>query len=538
MRKVLIYADRQLERLFVVGTAAGMTNAQLVEQFVSGDSESAALAFEAIVKRHGPMVLRICRVILQDVHAADDAFQATFLVLARKARHLRASDLLGNWLHGVAVRTARKAKAISTHRRICESQVKARIPAAVQEPQDDLGHADLEQILHEEIDRLPYSYRAAIVICYLEGFSQAEAAQRLRLAESTIRGRLARARKLLGRRLVRRGVGPSAGLTALGYSANTAGLLPSLLARATARSALSFLNRDQAIPSVVSATARDIANGVLLAMRFSPLNMIGVMIMALGLVGAGITVMTQQRALARVQPEEAQANTITPVETAHVQSTGGASEQVERERKQSQPADVPPDLVKLAPGPIIRTIPVSKDCMVLSYLPDWNFGNVDNIGIGNNDGGVRTLIDWPGISPDEAAAPARQFLIALYSRKTISHPPASVICVFEIAEEWPERTSWKTQPKYEPEPAATCKFEPGDGWKLFDVTPLVRARAKAGRNGHGVVLRFLKEDVSGGLPEVFSDYKLVSREGAGQWVDHQPVLLVVKAMKPPSPPSK
>ena len=173
--------------------------------------------------------------------------------------------------------------------------------------------------------------------------------------------------------------------------------------------------------------------------------------------------------------------------------------------------------------------------MVLSYLPDWNFGNVDNLGIGNNDGGVRTLIDWPAIPVDEATSPNRRFFLALYSRKTISHPPASAVYIFEIAEEWPERTSWKTKPKYEPEPAAICKFEPGDGWKLFDVTRLIRARAEAGRKGHGVVLRFLNEEIPGGAPESFSDYKLVSREGAGEWANRRPLLLVVDSAKPPNP---
>ncbi len=194
-------------------------------------------------------------------------------------------------------------------------------------------------------------------------------------------------------------------------------------------------------------------------------------------------------------------------------------------------------LAKLAPGPIVRAIPMSKDCMVLAYLPDWNFGNVDNIGIGNNDGGVRTLLDWPAIPVDKAASPERRYLIALYSRKTISHPPASAIDVFEISTDWRERTSWKTQPKYDAEPAGTYKFEPGAGWKLFDVTALVRARAKAGREGHGVLLRFLNEDVSDRTQEVFSDYKLVSREGVGEWADHRPMLLVVKDSKMAKRPS-
>jgi hypothetical protein len=207
--------------------------------------------------------------------------------------------------------------------------------------------------------------------------------------------------------------------------------------------------------------------------------------------------------------------------------------QEQQNRSQAtEPTRVNPDLAKVAPGPIIRSIPVSKDCMVLSYLPDWNFGNVDNLGIGNNDGGVRTLLDWPAVPPDEATSPERRFLIAIYARETISHPPASAICVHEILEAWPERTSWRTKPSYADEPAARGKFEPGEGWKLFDVTAIIRTRAKAAQNGYGVVLRFSKEDTPGGLPEVFSDYKLVSREGTGRWADYRPILLVVKVKEP------
>ena len=102
---------RQLNRLFRLGTVTGMTDPQLLEQFVAGDADSAGMAFEAIVERHGPLVLRICRSTLHDSHAAEDAFQATFLVLARKALTIESRDLLGNWLYGVALRTARKAKA-------------------------------------------------------------------------------------------------------------------------------------------------------------------------------------------------------------------------------------------------------------------------------------------------------------------------------------------------------------------------------------------------------------------------------------------
>ena len=150
--------------------------------------------------------------------------------------------------------------------------------------------------------------------------------------------------------------------------------------------------------------------------------------------------------------------------------------------------------MKIVSAPIVRAIPVSKDCMILSYIAEWAHGNVDNIGIANNQGGVRTLIDWSEIAPDLASAPDRRFVLALYSRTTNSNPPAGPIHAFAISEEWPELTSWKTQPSYDLDPAATYQFEPEPGWKLFDVTPIVRQQAKSGHKGHGVLLRFLSED--------------------------------------------
>jgi hypothetical protein len=257
---------------------------------------------------------------------------------------------------------------------------------------------------------------------------------------------------------------------------------------------------------------------------------------ALGLLGAGASLLAQRPTAARLQLEQSRAdgdseNSGAPAELAQAKSPNPVQGQV-KGRQQAQLATVDPDLARIAPSPIVRAVPVSKDCMVLAYLPNWNFGNVDNIGIGNNDGGVRVLIDWPTIPPDEAASPDREFLIALYSRKTISHPPASAIHAFEVLSEWPERTSWKTQPRYDAEPTGNYKFEPGDGWKLFNITPLVRAQAKTGRKGQGMLLRFLNEDVRGGQEEIFSDYKIVSREGADQWENRRPLLLVVKASKP------
>ena len=135
-----IGAGRHLERLFGVGAVGGLSDAELLERFAAVDDEAAGAAFEAIVARHGPMVLRVCRRILRDAHAAEDAFQATFLVLARRARTLGDRELLGNWLYGVALRTSRKAR-IAAARRVARDRVAAgrRSEAVVEPAPDDRG---------------------------------------------------------------------------------------------------------------------------------------------------------------------------------------------------------------------------------------------------------------------------------------------------------------------------------------------------------------------------------------------------------------
>ncbi len=528
MRGTPSEADRQLERLFRVGTVGGLSDGQLLEQFVAGDDEVAAAAFEAIVARHGPMVLRTCRMVLRDAHAAEDAFQATFLVLARKARSIGERKLLSNWLYGVATRTARKAR-VAAARRIVRDREAACLRSIVidDRPPDDDAH-ELGCILHEEIGRLPGSYRAAVVVCYLEGMTQEQAARQLSLAESTVRGRLARARKLLGQRLNRRGVSLSTAPLALGNVGDAAKLaaatrLPDATIRSLARSALLFAKSGKATAGAVSATAQGIANGVLSTMWLPSLKTVAAVLVALTLVTA--VVLTQRAAEAQSQRE-----------TSENKGPDAISAPNARERSSTQSLSINSELVQIVPAPIVRAFPVSKDCMILSYLPDWAHGNVDNIGVANNHGGVRTMIDWSEIPPDLASAPDRRFLIALYSRETQSRPPAGPIHAFAISEDWPEITSWKTQPAYDPDPATTCQFEPGTGWKLFDVTPIVRNQSKAGKKGHGVLLRFLSEDFSERGTD-WSGYTFVSREGTGQWAIRHPVLLVVEASKSEPPRS-
>ena len=184
-------AMRQIDQLFGEGTLAGLPDAQILERFVRQRDE---LAFTVLVQRHGPMVLAVCRSVLADPNDADDAFQAAFLLLARKAGSLWVGDSLGGWLHRVASRIALQIKADAARRRDQERRAgeKAGVRMTSGKPEDDTF-----RVLHQEIDRLPERYRKPIILCYLEDMTYQQAASYLRWSEATTQGRLARGRGLL-----------------------------------------------------------------------------------------------------------------------------------------------------------------------------------------------------------------------------------------------------------------------------------------------------------------------------------------------------
>src|SRR5262249_38884073 len=159
--------------------------------------------------RHGPMVLGVCRRALADPGEVEDAFQATFLVLVRRARSVRAGDSLGRWLYGVARRVAAKSRARSQRSRARSTPLA--VEPAAPDPDSSADRIGLLAALDEEGGRLPEKYRAPVVLCHLEGLTHAEAAARLRWPVGTVSGRLSRARGLLRDRLVRRGLAPTAG---------------------------------------------------------------------------------------------------------------------------------------------------------------------------------------------------------------------------------------------------------------------------------------------------------------------------------------
>jgi RNA polymerase sigma factor (sigma-70 family) len=279
-----------LGRLFSAGTVIGLTDGELLERFTTRPGDGAEVAFAALVERHGPMVQRVCRRVLNNAHDADDAFQATFLVLVKRARTIRDRDSVASWLHGVAFRVASSARAAASRRHWHER--KGAAMARDSRTGDD--HHDLGAVLQAEITRLPERYRGAVVLCYLEGQTYEDAALHLRLPVGTVKSRLARARERLRRRLVRRGVVPSA--LAVGAALEgelAASPLSTALIDVTVRAAIRFAAGSTAAPGVVPASAAVLAEGVLKAMALAKWKSAVLSLVGVGMVTSGAIVLGQ-----------------------------------------------------------------------------------------------------------------------------------------------------------------------------------------------------------------------------------------------------
>ncbi len=279
---------------------------QLLEQFASRHDASAEAAFAALVARHGPMVLSVCRDQVRDRHLAEDAFQAVFLVLARKARFIRDSELLGNWLYGVAVRTSRQASAQQARRHgsedtgrdcLASSSTLSSLPIVTDEPVEAaMQRSEDAAILHDELARPPHRFRAPILLFYFEGLTHDEAARRLGCPVGTVRSRLARARERLRGRLIRRNVTLSAGALAATLTTRKAstGITPRVCERishAAARFASSN-GTGTKLPAAATALAQEVLREVSLCVlkhAVPVLLIVGTVLAAAGMLSLPLT---------------------------------------------------------------------------------------------------------------------------------------------------------------------------------------------------------------------------------------------------------
>jgi RNA polymerase sigma factor (sigma-70 family) len=292
-----------IDTLFSVGVPGAWADRQLLERFLAAGAEPAAAAFRTLVQRHGPMVWGVCCRVLTDRHDAQDAFQATFLILAQQARSIRNRDSVASWLYGVALRAARNVRSAQARRRKHERRYGERQPRRMENanPID----SEIAQVLDDELSRLPERLRAAIVLCDMEDLTHEQAAAQLGWPVGTVKSRLARGRQRLRSRLVRRGLAPSVVFIGAVPSVVTASsVIPPALIGQTVEAALRFGASPLAfemIPQEVSSLIKCEAN----AMWMRSLKWKAAAVMALGgvVLGAGLTWSMSPAQQAAIQAE-------------------------------------------------------------------------------------------------------------------------------------------------------------------------------------------------------------------------------------------
>ena len=296
-------AAHQIRVLFSAGAIGRLGDAELLERFVAGGVEGTEAAFAVLVERHGPMVLRASRQALGNEHDAQDAFQAVFFVLARKAHSLHARGPLGPWLHQVAVRTALHIRA-GVARRARHERRAAELAA---ETVTDKNTDDLGAAMQEELARLPAKYRLPIVLCHMEGLTNQEAALQLGWPAGTVRSRIARGLERLRVRLTRRGLAPSAVASAAALCADAAwSAVPPWLVETTSRAAV-IIASGQVLAGVLPASVLSISEGVLSAMAITRLKFLAASLLIGALSAAGgaaaLAIATRHAISAQPTPE-------------------------------------------------------------------------------------------------------------------------------------------------------------------------------------------------------------------------------------------
>ena len=285
--------SRHLNTLFQCGAAGQKSDAELLERFVASRDQAAEAAFAALVERHGVMVLGVCRRVLGNRDEADDAFQATFLVLARKASAIARREQLASWLYGVARHVALDARNRAGRQKAREKRWGAMRPV---EPPDQTVACELRTVLDEELARLPDRHRTVIVLCELEGLSRRDAAARLGISEGTLSSRLARAKSGLRDRLTRRGFALStAALASVLTQDAQAVLLPPALVDSTIHVA-TLVAAGSSLAGVVSTSVATLSEGVLKAMLLAKLKFAFLGLVTLAVVSTSVGVVAQSPA--------------------------------------------------------------------------------------------------------------------------------------------------------------------------------------------------------------------------------------------------
>ena len=316
------------------------SDADLLELFISQRDED---AFETLVRLHGPMVLGVCRRILHNEADVEDCFQATFLVLVRKAASIRPRGVVGNWLYGTARKAALKARAMRNLRHRREKE------AATEKAGKSFGRdRDLQELLDQELETMPDKYRAAIVLCDLEGLTTAAAAQQVGCSHGSLRVRLVRGRAMLGKRLARHGLAVSGTVLATALCQNAASAcVPGSLVVSTVQAATLLAAGKALAAGAISAKVVALMEGVLKAMLMTKIKVALAVVMTLNLIGAGVGLVYCQTA---GSGQDKQGKPALAQEKPNVPTTAGQQPEPRKEAKEEATAGQPIDYQKMAQG--------------------------------------------------------------------------------------------------------------------------------------------------------------------------------------------
>jgi RNA polymerase sigma factor (sigma-70 family) len=318
--------DRLIRMLYAAagGERPVVSDGALLERFVAARDEA---AFELLVRRHGPMVLGVCERVLRHRQDAEDACQATFLVLAHKAGGVRPREAVGNWLYGVAYRTALKARTAAARRRKRERLAPVAVAPALAAPEPG---DDWRPLLDQELQALPDKYRAPVVLCELEGLSRKEVASRLAIPEGTLSSRLATARHLLAKRLARRGLVPAVAAAGAALVPQTAGASwPASLLNSTVQAA-TLIAGGQMAGRAVSPEVAALTKGVLMNMALVKLRSAAVMACVVA-VAAGLGWLTY-RGLAAEPPTRVALAPVAPVKGEEARKEDAAIVELQKKK--------------------------------------------------------------------------------------------------------------------------------------------------------------------------------------------------------------
>ena len=305
---------RQVHLLLRDGTGTGLTDRELLERFREG-GECSESAFSSLVERHGPLVLGVCRTVLRDPNDVEDAFQATFLVLVRRAGSLWVRDSIGPWLYSVAGRVALRARADARRRQRYQGGPGDPAELRVVGSESDHVRDEESRLLHEELTRLPERWRDPLVLCHLEGLTHEQASRNLGVPVGTVRSRLARGRERLRDRLIRRGLAPSAALAASqaglsGEASASAAMVPASLVHKTVIAGLG-LRSGWGMAGPISAVTFKLTRGILMSMLLAKAKTAGTVLV---LAGGMLAVSMRVGGAGPVQPGPDLASAIVAIE--------------------------------------------------------------------------------------------------------------------------------------------------------------------------------------------------------------------------------